>query len=112
MKINKTLLFLFLYYRKIKHVNWIPIIYSKICLIQERCTSTMHWGLTITSRGEEFGEEVSIGAAPDLGEELHILRCGSRLGGDEQEERGNAWGVFGETTVLVWPQLGLHGAED
>lgn len=76
-----------------------------MCLIQERCAGTMQWGLTITSRGEEFEEAGSIGAAPDLGEELHILRCGSRLGEDEQEERGNTW----EYTVkpLFWCGLSL-----
>lgn len=51
----------------------------------------MQWGFTINSREEEFEEEGSIGAAPDLREELHILKCGSGLGKDEQEERGNAW---------------------
>lgn len=60
----------------------------------------MQWELIITSRGEEFEEVGSIG------EELHILRCGSRLGEGEQEERGNAWGIYVKPLFWCGPSLG------
>lgn len=83
---------------------------AKSVFIQERCIGKMQPGLTIASITEEFEEEGYSWAAAGFREELHALRCGRSLG-REQEVRDSMEGRR-KTSVLVWPQLGLHGAED